>query len=291
MKKIMLESLKPTGLIHGGDTSKIYTLTDGTVLKIASPIVLQICLMAGTTYERKILDTRAKKVSEIVSPISAVYAKRSCIGYTMEKITGCDLNSYDKSFTLRQRSDLNHYFDLYKKIEDIVIKANRAGIVIPDLCTCDNIIMLPDGTLRFIDYDGMQFGDNDKSIAFSTSLGREDRYVNNPKYSRQLGHFTSELDKTSLAILMFLIVFNVDLTKVGTISPIDGNIITVKDIFQMLGIDDPVFMKKIEANMSDTQKGVYLQDELYKISQNYDMQTFRVPFAPKDSFIKKLSRK
>ncbi len=291
MQKVMLESLKPTGLIYNGESSKIYTLKDGRILKVASPIVLKICQLAGTTYERKILDTRAKRVSEIISPVSAVYVKRECVGYTMEKVNGRDLNSYDATFTLRQRSDLHHYFELYKKIEDVVIKANKEGIVIPDLCTCDNIIVLPDGSLKFIDYDGMQLGENDSAIAISTSLGDEERYVNNPKFCNSFGHFTRELDKTSLTILMFLIVFNIDLTKVGMISPIDRKVITIEDIFQMLGIDDSVFMKKIAANISVNQMGVYLQDELYKISQQYNMQAFKIPFAAKDAFIKKLIRK
>lgn len=291
MQKVALESLKPAGLIYSGESSKIFTLDNKTVVKIASPLVLHICQLAGTSYERKILDTRAQRISEIISPISAVYANRNCVGYTMEKVSGHDLNSYDDNFTLEQRSDLHHYFDLYRKIEDIVMKANKEGIVIPDLCTCDNIVILPDGSLRFIDYDGMQFGEQDKAIAISTSLGDERRYISNPKYCNSFGHFTSELDKTSLVILMFLVIFNVDLTKVGTISPIDGKVITIEDVFQMLGIDDRVFMKKVAANISANQKGVYLQDELYKISQEYNMQAFKIPLAPKDAFIKKLTRK
>ncbi len=291
MQKMQLNSFKPESLIHSGDCSKIYTLEDGRVLKVAAPLVLQACKLAGTSYERKILDIRAETVSEIVRPISAVYFQKECVGYTMERVIGSDLNNYDDTFTLKERSDLHHYYELYKKIEDIVMKANKVGIVIPDLCTCDNIIVLPNGTLRFIDYDGMQFGKKDKSISVSTSLGDQSRYIDVPKYNDSFGHFTSELDKTSLAILMFLVVFNIDLTLVGTRSPIDGKIITIEDIFQMLGIHEPVFMKKLAANLSATEKGVYLQDELYKLSQQYDMLTFSIPFAPQGSYMKKLRRK
>ena len=39
MQKMQLNSFKPESLIHSGDCSKIYTLEDGRVLKVAAPLV------------------------------------------------------------------------------------------------------------------------------------------------------------------------------------------------------------------------------------------------------------
>ena len=291
MDKVNIENLQIERQVSSGDTADVYLLTNGTLFKKATTSVFELCNLIGTSYEQKILDTRARKVSEIVSPISVVYAQRQCVGYTMEFINGVDLNTYGNKFTLEQRGDLHQYYELYKKIEDIVMKANREGIVIPDLCTCDNIYVANDGSLRFIDYDGMQFGPNDCSTGLSTSLGNPNKYFTSRKYSTGFCRFTTELDKTSLTILMFLLVFNINLNKIGELNPYNNHKITLKDVFDSLGITDEVFMNKIAANLSPTQKGVYLQDELFRISQDYSMQVSKIPFSGPDMFLKKLTRK
>jgi hypothetical protein len=179
---------------------------------------------------------------------------------------------------------------LYAKIEDVVMKANKVGIVMPDLCTCDNIILLPDGSLRFIDFDGMQFGSRDKSIALSTSLGDAGRYVQNRKYDKNFCSFNTELDKTSLAILMFLMIFNMDLTKVGMIHPRTGKPIVLDELFEDMGLEDKEFLRKILLNISSNRSGSYLQGDLFRVAENYNMEAFEIPILP-GHYIKKLSRK
>ena len=291
MDKVNIENLQIERQVSRGDTADVYLLTNGTLFKKATTSVFELCNLIGTSYEQKILDTRARKVGEIVSPISAVYAKRQLVGYTMENVNGINLNAYERNLTLDQRADLHQYYELYKKIEDIVMKANKEGIVIPDLCSLDNIFITKDGTLRFIDYDGMQFGPNDSSLVISTSLGDSSKYFYSRKYSTAPFRFTTELDKTSLTILMFLLVFNIDLTKIGTVNPLYNRKITLKDVFALHGITDEVFMNKIAANLSATQKGVYLQNELFRISQEFSMESFEIPYDESNEFIKKLTRR
>ncbi len=290
MEKEQLSSFKNKTLIHDGEGSSIYRTGDGRILKVAKSIIFDSCTMLGIDYEAKILDTRAREVEGIVSPLTAVYSKKNCVGYTTEEIQGDTLNDYDKDFTLREKADLNAYFKLYAKIEEIVARANKKGIVIPDLCTCDNIIFTPDGKAKLVDYDGMQLGENDRAIALSTSLGDPIKYLIGPKYVNGYFHFTKELDKTSLTILMFLWIFNVDLLKVGTFNPYTRSFLTTKDVFDILGIEDERFMNKVEANMSDDKKGSYLADDLYRITQNYDMMATYVP-SMGDQCFKTLTKK
>lgn len=289
MEKEQLSSLQKKELIYSGEGSAVYRLSDGRILKVANPIVHRTCQFVGADYEQKILDTRAKSVFEIVSPLTAVYRMRECAGFTMEDVIGVDLNHYDDTFTLAQRSDLHAYSILYNKIEGVVKKANRVGIVMPDLCTCDNIVIMPDGSLRFIDYDGMQFGEFDRTLALSTSLGDPHQYLSSSKYCTSPFHFTTELDKKSLTILMFLVVFNVNLNKVGCFNPFEGRMVTLKDVFDLLGIHDLVFMNKVAANISSTEKGVYLGDEIAKIAEHYRMVTYPSPIE--GCYVKKLVRK
>ncbi len=291
MEKEQLRSFKDKQLIYRGEGSLIYRLPDHRILKVAQPLTLNTCRLVGASYEGRILNTRAQKVSEIVRPITAVYDNSNCVAYTQEDIVGKTLNEYDDQLTTQQRSDLHHYYELYRKIENAVKKANEAGIVIPDLCTCDNILVLPDGSIKLIDYDGMQVGPRDRCVALSTSLGDPAKYLFSAKYCDEPFHLSAEIDKTSLTMLMFLVVFNIDLTKIGQRNPITGSILTLKEVFQMIRITDPLFMKKVEANISTEQKGTYLQDELYKIACNYDMMAIPFPIKGEGAHVKILQHK
>ena len=88
--------------------------------------------------------------------------------------------------------------------------------------------------------------------------------------------FTTELDKTSLTILMFLTVFNVDLNTIGMIDP-SGERVTLKYIFDYLNLRDEQFMNKVAANMSLTQKGTFLAPELYRLAKEYYMLARPLP--------------
>ena len=271
MLKEQLKDLKCVETIYDEEYSKIFKLTDGRLLKVISPMLLECFDAYNIDFESKILSTLAKGVPEIVSPISAVYNYNTCCAFTMEQVNGISLNEYDRNYTLYQKSNLYELFEIYSKLENVVKRSNDHGIVIPDLCTCDNIILLKDGSIKLIDYDGLQVGEEDVTVTMSTSLGDEIKYLFSPKYCKIPYHFTSELDKTSLTILMFLWIFNMDLTRVGHINPTTGKVITVQDIFRGLGIFDEEFMNKVEANISLTQRGSYLAKDLYRIVNNYNM--------------------
>lgn len=293
MIKEQIRDLKKVAKVYDGEGSSIWRLDDGRLYKEAKPILHSMCAATGVNYERKLLSTNAATVREILNPITVTYDGRFCTGFTMDEIIGPNLNTYDDNYTLEQRADLYAYADLFSKIENGVRKANKVGVVMPDLCTCDNIIVCEDGTVRFIDFDGMQFGKNDRSIAFSTSLKNMKQYLLSKKFTDGPCHFTKELDITSLTILMFLVVFNIDLNKVGMFHPYLGRGIRLEDMFEQLGLDEPELLRKVKANLSLTERGTYIGDELRKIADKYTMTAIEVPKHLKSdgSYIKSLSRK
>lgn len=273
LEREQLDSFEINKPIYSSKYSEVSELTDGRILKVVTEGELLYNRANGASYEKRILDTRARSVPEIVSPITAVYNGDVCCGYTSEKVNGIQLKDYRKNDELMRIIDLYHFFDLYSKIENVVISANSIDIVIPDLCSGANIIVLPDGNLKFIDYDGMQVGCDDKMISYSTILlPIMNRYLNSIKFCSTKTHFTSEVDKMSLTVLMFWLIFGVIIPDERKINFGRNGTINMKRIFEKIGLSNEVeFMNKVEANMSLSSPGVFLQDELYRIVENYEM--------------------
>ena len=87
-----------------------------------------------------------------------------------------------------------------------------------------------------------------------------------------------------------MLAFNVNLTKVGMIHLQLRVPIRLEDVFVDLGVEDKEFLRKIAANISSDKKGYYLQDDLFRIAENYTMDTMELSFLP-GQYIKKLTRK
>lgn len=287
--KEQLSSFVNPKIFYHGEYSTIYQVADGRLLKMNSDYLQSLYLMSGISYERKILDTKAHRVSEIVSPLSAVYDKDLCRGFTMEQVKGIDLNQYVADFSLYDKANLLKYAKLYCKIEEAVKKANRLGIVIPDLCTCSNIMIDQDGKIRLVDYDGLQFGPSDKALFTSSVLGDPDQFIGHSKYCKSILSYTAELDKRSLTMLLFLLIFNKDLKLVNQYVPSIGRKIELWEIFDLINLDDEIFMNKVAANLSFDKKGDYLGSDLMRIANNYNMMIY--PLPKEDLYAKVLVRK
>lgn len=287
MLKEQISDLKIKELVHKGQFTSVCRLDDQRLLKVIDTQLEEMFKEAGESYEQRVIDTRGSVVDEIVAPLSYVYQIDRCCGFTMEDVNGLSLEEYCESLGLDFIYNLQKYADLFAKIEGAVRKANDNGIIMPDLCTHGNIMVQNDGKIRIIDYDGLQIKEN-SSITISTALGEPFKYLRSMKYSDGPSHFTSEIDKTGLTILMFLLVFNVDLTKVGTFFPGTRKMVTVRGIFEMMGCSDELFMQKVEDNLSDIRPGHYLADDLRRIASNYVLTPY---FSKDDGAIKRLIRK
>lgn len=287
MVKEDINNLKIEDIFYKGQYSTIYRLIDQRLLKVIVPEVEEIYREYDTSYEERVLDTRAKVVEEIVAPLSVVYNHGICCGYTMEEVNGMSLPDYCDNLFLCSNENLNIYSELYTNVENVVRKANENGIVIPDLCTAGNIMVQNDGKIRLIDYDGLQIKDN-ISVCLSSALGNPKKYISATKFRDRFYHFTDELDKASLAILLFILVFNLDISRIGQYYPGTNIMVTTKDVFDMLGCSDVEFMKNIDDNLSVSKLGHYLADDLKRIASDYVM----VPFSGQGAKVtKRLIRK
>lgn len=271
MEKIEVSTFKEKKLVHIGEGSKIYELPNNRILKIINQELIEEFSSLGFSYETKILNTKAKKVKEIVGPTAMIYNGQNFCGYTMKKIIGTEINDFLTALNPKDKYSFAFLTNFYAKLEDIIRRANKEGIVVPDMCTKGNIFIQENQEMKLLDFDGIQFGQTDFAPAISSDLGSPMPYFQSSKYSVRPGTFTTEIDKTSLSIFLFLVVFNADLKLLGQYKPEFGRVVTIKDLFGILNIHDQTFMNKIAANMSSNLSGDYLAKDLTRLSHKYDL--------------------
>ena len=288
MIKIYMQdrSLRGAQLIKKSSCGEIYRLQNGNFFKLFNP-VLRAILNQNYSLERKIMSARPiSDVPEIIVPTAGVFnMQNKFVGYITPPAEGVDFNTYDQDYTLEQRSNLNAYGELFYNMSSAVERANKHQIVFPDLCTCDNIFV-SGGKVSFIDYDGLQVRKH-KVCAISSTLGDEFQY-RVPKYMKG-DLFTPELDKKSLVLLYFLTAFNIDLGRVGKVNPATGRVITLYEVFDLLGLQDYDFMQKVYNTLSPDKQGEYIGDDVLRIADEYDMMCLG-PIKG-EYYIKKLIKK
>lgn len=280
------KSLRGAKLIKQSFTGEVYLLKSGEYLKKYNLEIRQI-QNSDHSLERKIMNARPfENVPEIITPTTAVFNRQNqFVGYIVPPAEGTDLNSYQDNFTFSQRLDLYGYGKLFASISSAVERANQKKVVFPDLCTCDNIF-ISNGKISFIDFDGLQIGKH-KSWVLSSTLGDRDQYEN--KKYRNNGLYTNELDKKSLVMLYFLLAFNIDLNRLGTVEPVTGDIITLYSVFDTLGLQDYDFMQKVYNTLSADKPGEYITKDVMRIAEEYDMYCFGQ--VSKNCYLKKLLKK
>lgn len=286
IKKVDIKDLNIKSQIHNGYKANVYELENGSILKVFSPLVLNLYKSCDIQLERKIIESKPIiNVPEIIVPEEAVYENQEFLGYTSKKAEGIDYNTYDDFLTLKDRCNLKQYADEYAKLESIVKRGNKENIVFPDLCSCDNIFIDDKGNMSLIDYDGLQI-DNFITPIISSSLGDQDQYFCSKYCNDKI--FTSELDKKSLIVLYFLNTFNVDITKVGSRNPITGEIVTLDDIFELINLDNCDIQNKVWKCLQSRYKNEFLEDDVYDIAYDYNM--IAIP-ASNGAYMKRLIKK
>lgn len=261
------------------ETSNIYVLSDGRMLKVLKSWYLDICSSMVVDLEGKVcVADKMTMDSAIIIPEVVVYDGSRFIGFIMQHAKGISASIWDNNLTISQRRDLFLYADFYSKLEKIV--RSSEDIVYPDLCTCDNIYVNAKGSdifdLQLGDYDGLQVG-RYPSASISSSLGCSSQYITSKKYFDN-NLFKKELDKKSLIMLYFLFTFSVDLNKVGMINPFDGKRVTLDDFFGVIGLDDWDVMDKVWRIFHDNKENEYLGDDVFRIAENYTMNVEPNPF-------------
>lgn len=277
MEKIDFKRLNIETVLGDNDFNSVFLLSDGSVLKLFKHDIL----IQSLRLEQKILTSKPIfNVPEIVVPNRAVYLSDKFVGYTMDRVDGIDYNTRDNRYSLSDRANLNMYATIHSKLEDVVKRANKEGMVFPDLCTCDNIFIDKNANYKLIDYDGIQIG-NFVTPFLSTSLG-DDLQYEIPKYSKKTHLFTSELDKKSLIILYFLSTFNVNLETIN----INKNI-TLDDIFNCINLKDDDIKHKVWKCYQPNLDNEFLGDSVFKLAEENNMLI--KPCGP--AYIKRLVKK
>ena len=269
--KVEFTSFKDKEEICKSRNSIIYDIHGNKILKVLTDDMQKLHQDNNINYEKRILDERVKNIPEIVSPIEAVYDNDYCCGYTMDKINGVTLSRYyfkeDK-----YNCNLTRIAEIYQKIEEVIKKGNELDIVFPDICSGANILINNAGEVKFIDYDGMQVGSDDQSICYSSYLAKFIYVVEGElKFYSYDKQYTKELDKVSLAVILFELLFGINIfEKVKYYG--NGDIVNIKKIAKLYGLDnEKELIAKIRAIISRSKDGVFLQDEVSKLSENYEL--------------------
>ncbi len=269
--KVEFTSFKDKEEICKSRNSIIYDIHGNKILKVLTDDMQKLHQDNNINYEKRILDERVKNIPKIVSPIEAVYDNDYCCGYTMAKINGVPLSRYyfkeDK-----YNCNLTRIAEIYQKIEEVIKKGNELDIVFPDICSGANILINSDDEVKFIDYDGMQVGSDDQSICYSSYLAKFIYIIDGElKFYSYDKQFTKELDKVSLAVILFELLFGINIfEKVKYYG--NGDIVNIKKIAKLYGLDnEKELIAKIRAIISRSNDGVFLQDEVSKLSENYEL--------------------
>lgn len=289
MKKILLKDIQSQikKQVSGGFIN-VYMLKNGNYIKFFDPILLLSYKQIGIDIEQKINDAKIiPNVPEIIIPEASIYdSNNQFVGYLTKSAKGINYNEYDKRLTTKDRTNLLKYAKIHNRIENILRRGNTSGIVFPDILSCDNIFINND-KIQLIDYDGMQVGKHN-TAQMSTSLGRQEQYEIS-KYSIRNGVFTPNLDKKSSILLFYLTAFNIDLNKVGEITPYGGRI-TLDDIFNIIGLNDADLMHKTWLAVENKDRdNEYLGDTIFNIADKYDIKIIGEPVP--GHYMKKLVRK
>ena len=245
MEKYYLKDILKNSAIKVQDTQSAtiyYLRRNNQILKVFNSLYLNVANIAEIDLEKKILLSEETQMSPyIIKPTSIVYDDYNrCVGYTTNFCKEQNLNQYCSKLTLSEQEDLYQFAKLFRNIENAV--KTSPNIIIPDLCSCDNILVGKNNTIKLIDYDGFQVKDT-KTAFISSTLGNQEQYINSPKYY-QNDLFTKELDKKSLIILYFLTVFNKNLANIGKPIPNMNRKLTLDDIFYDLSLFDNDFNHK-----------------------------------------------
>lgn len=273
MRCVSVEDYEIAKTVYSSPYSHLFTVkNDGFhVGKTVSKLVRGLYGVSGTSYEDKIKAAEdIVDIPEIYKPTAAIYDENVCVGYFQHWNGGVPFLTYESSLNNNDRQDLYRYADLYTKLERIVKKGHEQGLIFPDLLSLDNLFIDKNGNLSLVDFDGLQIKDK-RCISISSYLGTE--YENNsPKYfDSKTGLWTEELDKKSLLYFYFLITFGLDLSAVGKVSSSNGQVIKLRDLLNIYGLNDEKIIFKIERIISDIKTGDYFGDSVFDIADNYDL--------------------
>lgn len=254
---------------HAGENSIIYD--DGVVLikhptYESQPIEDRSELMHLSAEKVFYSDKHSEFDEDIAIPLDMVLVDGKYFGYTMRPRKGKTFSEY---FLKGQITvDLYAIADIFEQKENIVKKANKSGIIIPDLATEENILIDESGKVVLLQYDGFQIEDM-PSFVMSTNIVSAFEYcAQQKKYARLTGDsllWTANLDKMSLITQFLFACTKINLPDQPFIQHSIGRAL------DLIGLDDPEIREKVKLLYSDSKENVYFGDSYRKIADTYDV--------------------
>ena len=223
---------------------------------------------------KKILASEELELPLIERPEKLIYMKGKFSGYSSNYIDGIPFSDAWDKFSYAQTHNLSFLADILADLENLVISANKEGIVMPDLGNLTNLMLTKNG-FRYIDYSGLQVA-SFSSDDYASLLASEKLYYtlfmckkyickiyNRRYYDGFL--FTSELDKKTLIYIFFYLAFGVLLYDIKNIERVKCQ----KELFKTLHIKDADLMEKISWLWSDKHPNEFIAKDILRLAKDY----------------------
>lgn len=279
--KEFLDKNKGYKILKRCKDTMIIQIPNGNLVKILDDELLTIISNTGYNLETRLNEADKLRGFEQFPWPKVMFEDKGIVkAYEMSYIPGVDFTDYYENIF-----DLMSYANIHSQIEANIKKGNDMGIVFPDLCTTENIRITEDNKVFFIDYDGLQIK-HMPAVGFSDFLGTPEDVLNGKYYDYKSDLFTTELDVKSAIFLYFVDVFGINLSTVNKVNPVNGEIITLDDIFSIINLDDASIQQKVWRIFQSSVPNEFLGDDLYKMAEKYEL-IMPFPNAP----IKRLTKK
>lgn len=238
IKKSDIPGLSLENRVSISNTAEVYHLPDDKFIKIFKPAFL--LSSSGFNLEKSLsFATKLPESTSIMIPDCAVTSDDGelIIGFGGDWSNDVSLSSRINATPNFNNSNLLYDLtNLYLALEDAVKREKKFDVVFPDLCSTDNTKVSKDLDIHFIDYDGLQLGNNPSSCGFSSAL-LEFLIHNMGSYVKRSNGtlvFNGKIDMVSLLIVYFGIVFGVKLPRMFYGAELPHN-------FSINGVPNPIY--------------------------------------------------
>lgn len=261
--------------------TEVYKLTDGRIFKyLKPPASSNFFYQQGYAMHYNAFCSKLRRrddlanIKSLVLPDEVARDERGFVkGYYMpakcEKNISQLLSDGDNTQLLT-----NYFEDLCDAIEEL----HRAGIVVPDLITEENVLYDPiERKILFLDYDGMQVG-NARTNAISSKLCyKENKVLRTSKYSN-CGLYTEELDNMSLATGYLYQLTGINLSSIMLFQELANCDDSEKEeeynrkaceFFGELGIKDKKIIESFMSYFSSSRKNQPVKPLIKSLSSRY----------------------
>lgn len=252
--------------IQGCKNSVIYNLKNGEYLKLVNRKLLGIINSTGYSLETRLEAAEAlRKLDHLSLPTSMVEQYGDITGYTTKEVQG---KVYTKdTFGL----DLKKITDLHHKIEICMQRNHGCNIVTPDLATPGNIMIMPNGELKFMDYEGMQVNFM-QTFQHSLKIGTAEELKALGYINRITEICTPKIDVLTATTLYLENIFGVNIVHfIHSMSKTASVEAIISVLFETIELDDDKMAQKVANLFIPYAKKEFLGKDMDRIVQRYEL--------------------